>query len=285
MNDLPEMKPIVHPVPTSEDYPMTIDKLRLFKRIGREAFEDLAGFQPPPFDESRMQKFWWHTGLVADDESYSFFNLQTGVIETQAITRVIASTPNIPGLYRYPEWNPSTEATGVSEGLRYLLTTRQDADILSHELTVVWQATINKGGVVTVERNQFLEDQVTWDGEERRIHELIFPTAKRSVLNAGLALRRKYQRGVGHPGFWRISAPPPIAQWIIGRPPDGAGIAEMDIPIRPLLNGEFLMPAGPWKWVVDHRDRKGGSEATGGFTVEDRSKLNALYSLFVKDND
>ncbi len=253
-----KIKPKKLTVPDEPFYP--IDRLYLFDRFDRMSWERTFGEQAPPFDPARPPKRWADTSAlegVADADAkfveYDYFDFGSRTFKKLRLTAREAATPNLPGAYVFPKYEPApTPAVvrhpdrGASPLNPVMLSTREEAEALRQEL----------GGESVVENTMSEAGpfRVDWQGERRRMWLVRIGN---QYYNVGLLLARKYRYGVGAPGEWSFS---PIGQptWTPKRQATGENDPrpEVPVPTRTLAANEAIYLGHPMKVIVYRTDRE-----------------------------
>jgi len=243
--------------PDEPYYP--IDRLYLFERFDRASWERTFGEQAPPYDPSRPPKRWADKSAldgVADPNTklveYDYFDFGSRTFKKLRLTAREAATPNLPGRYIYPAYEPEpTPAVvrhpngGASPINPVMLSTREEAEALRQELggDSVVENTVSPGPF-----------QIDWLGEKRRMWAVRIGD---QYYNAGLLLRRKYRYGVGAPGEWSFAA---NGQPVWRPKPQETGEndprPEVPVPSRKLEPNEALYLGHPMKVIVYRTDRE-----------------------------
>ena len=243
-------------VPDEPFYP--IERLYLFERFDRPGWERAFNEQAPPYDPSRPPKRWADTSAlegVADPDAklveYDYFDLGSRSFRKLRLTAREAATPNLPGRYVYPAYEPEPTPAmvrhpdgGTSPVNPMMLAARKEAEELRREL----------GGDSVVENTMSPGPfSVDWRGEKRRMW-LVRVGGR--YYNAGLLLRRKYKYGVGAPGQWSFAR---NGQPVWRPRPQETGEndprPEVPVPCRKLAANEALY-LGPMRVLVYRTDRQ-----------------------------
>jgi len=244
-------------VPDEASYP--INRLWLFDWQDRVSWERAFGEQAPPFDAGRAPKHWADTSVLegVDDPDgahveYDYFDSDSRSFQKLRLSVREAATPNIPGVYKYPEYvvapTPAVvvgSAPGEEGPLNpSMLCHRSEAEQLAGEIggDSVIENTYSDAGPYRIE----------WRGETRRMW-LIRKSGH--YHGAGLVLKEKHKNGVGAPGHWTTERAAKMT-WV----PDeiAASNERQTVPIpcrRPAAN-EALYLGHPMKVVVYRTDRE-----------------------------
>lgn len=239
--------------PNEPFYP--ISKLYLFPRYDRRSWEKAHGRQAPPYDPNRRPKYWADPEAAQRSDAngqveYDYFDFGAREFRKLSLSVNEAETPNLPGRYVYPKYEPApTPAVVMNPGGStspinpVMLASRDEAEALAAELDAD----------AVLEQDQFAGAfRIDWSGETRRIFMLRIGG---QLYNAGLLLARKNRHGVGAPGEWtRGSSGQPI--WIPKPQETGEDDRrpEVPMPIRPLLENEQLYLGNPFKVIVYRTD-------------------------------
>lgn len=266
--------------PDEAYYP--IDRLYLFERHDRASWERTFGSQAPPFDPKRQRKYWADVEALdrvsspKDTVEYTYFDFGSRTFATLRLPAQEAATPNLPGRYIYPEYDPAPTAAvvrnpdgGASPINPVMLATREQAESLRRELggTSVVENTLSEGPF-----------RIDWQGEQRRMW--LIRIGER-LYSAGLLLARKYRYGVGAPGSWSFAE---NGQPVWTPEPQETGEndsrPEVPMPCRQLLPNEALYLGNPFKVVVYRTDRESEfnrpDAAQAGFPPDLRATIERI---------
>lgn len=242
---MPELKPVVRPQPNKEEY--NVSEIQLFPRLNRKLYRQIFGEQAPPWDQSRPIQRWFDTATPANTPGEKFDYLYVGrgpqtrkpEMLGSSISVLDMRTPNLPGVYDYPDWVPAeTEAyvggrdNATSPLNSVILSTREQARDIMMEV----------GAVRVVEAQLSAAYRFVYPSiEDRRVFNVVLRSGARK--NVGRLLTMKYKEGIGAPGKWsNINPLSPNPVWISDEQPTGEWDPrpEVPIPCRPLHGNEEL---------------------------------------------
>jgi hypothetical protein len=228
--------PLPKPQPQQPRY--GIHELYLFREFTRENYEQTFGLQPPAFDPTRPVKAWFDSSaaerLPGEVVTYSVVRKVANEMAWQVAPFVItaeqAAHVNLPGAYRYPAYKPAaTPATVGAQSLNPVyLTSYDEATNLAKEIGA---QQVYEAPVPTIPGQD-----INWNGEARRPWHVRMVNGH--AYAAGILIAQKCARGVGAPGFWRLSQQgDPVWQPLeqIASVPN-ANV--MPVPVRDLLPNE-----------------------------------------------
>jgi hypothetical protein len=244
----------------------------------RTDFEDTTGEQPPPFDPSRPPKHW-RSGAVGTSPVYKYQSIDRGKgtyfdaqIEAGMVSRL-----NLPGRYRYPDWNPKTTEAQTESGHRLgggQICLESQALRLMEELGALGQT------AGPFESKHMGGSRIIYPADEkRRVWSIVF---KGRVHNGGLLLSFRNRPGVGYPGEWVDSDPDPMFRAIT--PVTKNALPSIAIPYRPLRGDERFVRDLMGNLAVGigepDSDEDGGGASLDALERIER-KLDELMSLML----
>lgn len=225
------------------------EELYLSPRWRRDLFRQSHGVQAPPWDRARQIQRWWDSKAAAlppeGQYVYQSWVLVQGVpsYKTFVITNGEAASPNLPGLYDFPKWNPAPLRARMHWFGEMLPPPAPDAFCLESEAFTLAKELggfVQPGGLQPPDPGSLVyeptEQRRPWvivmgQGENRREH------------SAGLLLRMKSLHGIGAPGHWDFSNKTQPG-WVTETQQTGEQDTrpEVPIPMRPLESFEEFMP-------------------------------------------
>jgi hypothetical protein len=263
--------PTPRPQPDAAIY--SPDELRLFPRLTRAIHRQLFGEQAPPWDRNRRIQRWFDSSAadLPPDEPYvvEYWDLRpSGPIRRRlAITNREASSPNLPGQYDYPKYEPEPsgaymddlDSLGRPTGRKiYLpsvdLSHHADAVALTKELAAVPGITDVSAPYETVMTGPYA---YRFEPHEIRRFWNLRLNGGEGAVSVGRALKLKYAMGVGAPGRWTYSNGG--LNWVSEIPAD---VGEQDlrpeipIPQRPLRTNERWNVSNPFTVPMVERTDK-----------------------------
>lgn len=217
-----------------------------YPKYDRASYLAATGQQAPPFDDDLPIKRWRATN---GETVFNILNHKTGKIETKDLGDMAAMV-NLPGLPTFPAWKVQPTPAEISP---LVLSTLEQANEIAEE----WGLDTSTAVVSS------MDGQTKWNGETRRAYQILYGG---NGYNVGGLLRKKYQKGIGHPGSWDMEPESPV--WVPAQLSDGSKAdpeKEIGVPVRPLAEGERIEPGPtpfqPWVLVTGEDSPAGGSDS------------------------
>lgn len=240
---MPESKPFVRPQPNREEY--NVNEIELFPRLNRKIYRQKHGEQAPPWDPQRPIQRWFDTVTPANiggvfQYPYVGRDLLTRkpmLLKYELLEVLDMRTPNLPGVYDYPDWVPAPTTAYVSGQISShtsplspgILSLASQADSMMRELGAT-----RVEEVVLSAAYHFVYPL----SEDRRVFNVVLQSGAKK--NVGRLLGAKYDKGIGVPGEWQNTIANPV--WLSEDQPTGEWDSrpEVPIPCRPLFGNEEL---------------------------------------------
>jgi hypothetical protein len=128
------------------------------------------------------------------------------------------------------------------------------------------------------------EEPIVYASDDPR-RQLMF-TFKGAKVYVGKLLEVKYKKGIGYPFHWDLSGAEPLP--VLATLDDGANDPRPSrpMPIRDMSSTEVLVVGGPLATLELENSalphiNAGPAQASGGFTDDDRMKLNVVYQSVI----
>ncbi len=259
----------------------------------RDAFRREHGVEPPAFRTDIPVKHWWTSEPVTGIFRYLHVVEKSGagrIFEDKTITAELARTINIPGVFRFPDYEiEPTQAvvriigSGVERPVQPRMLAHPDwVMTLRAELA---QALGLRGSDIRIrdasnERGNGFTINVYPDDEHRRITEIRHPKTE-SWHNAGELWMERNENGVGRAGRWSNNwtwAPQGDEP---GEMVTGQGVCP--VPLRALLATEFTKDT-PFGLVISEQPfgEAGGGGEEAAWAIDE---ILALVRIAQKDID
>jgi hypothetical protein len=285
--------PIIRTMPSVSPAPLSV--LNKFPTFTREMLRAMGEPEQPAYNRSLQTKTWKDkTQDASDPSNVSVYKYIAGtdangkgVIKQLVIPSSVAVSLNLPGLPHFPAYTiaPTKTTRGTDHGTPVptspeYLALPDDAKALMDEINAIMPGSCSNLYDQVDDPNNAEEPIIYAPDDKRR--QLMFTFKGSHPVYVGLLLEKKYKKGIGYPFVWDLTGdePNPVLQTLDDGSNDSRGPVPM--PIFDLSPTEFLVIGGPLATLELENSalphiNAGPAQASGGFTDDDRRKLNAIY--------